>query len=73
MSKTRRKYNGSDDLGFEYQTRQSHKDKRRERRFERALRVKNVDDLTAEEGLDPVLDFENTIDDELLEIKHANV
>ena len=73
MSKTRRRYNERDYYDGGYDSRQEHKNKKQERRFERALRIKSVDDLTVEEGLDPVLDFENMIDEELLELQDANI
>ena len=73
MSKTRRRYNERDYYDGDYDSRQEYKNKKQERRFERALRIKSVDDLTVEEGLDPVLDFDNMIDDELLELKDADI
>jgi hypothetical protein len=73
MSKTRRRYNERDYYDGDYDSRQQYKNKSKERRYERALRIKSVDDLTFEEGLDPVLDFDNMTDDELLELKDANI
>lgn len=64
MSKTRRRYqdrdyfDGPDD--GEYRT---FIDKKSARRFERALRVKNIEDLTNDPGLDPD-DFYNMMEDE---------
>ena len=43
-----------------------------ERRYERALRVGDVEELTVEDGIDPD-DYENMLDEELLELQHAHL
>jgi hypothetical protein len=53
-------------------SREEHRNKSKERRYERALRVKSIQDLTLEEGMDPD-DYANIVDDELLELQNANV
>jgi hypothetical protein len=54
------------DEEFEVDTRKI-KDKRKERRFERALRTKDISELSHEDGLDPE-DIEDEIwDDEIVD------
>jgi hypothetical protein len=73
MSKTRRRYqdrdyfDGPDD--GEYRT---FIDKKSARRFERALKVKNVEDLIEEPGLDPD-DYANWLDEELMDLQNADI
>jgi len=67
MSKTRRRNNERDYYDGDYDSRQEYKNKKQERRYERALRVKSIEDLTSEEGLDPN-DF-----DHLMELRDAHV
>jgi hypothetical protein len=72
MSKTRRRYNERDYYDGDYDLRQEYKNKKQERRYERALRVKSVEDLTVEEGLSPD-DFDYMLEEELMELQDANV
>jgi len=73
MSKTRRRYQDRDyfdgpDEG-EYRT---FIDKKTARRFERALKVKNVEDLIEEPGLDPDF-FDYMVEEELMDLQNANI
>jgi hypothetical protein len=72
MSKTRRRNNERDYYDGDYDSRQEYKNKKQERRYERALRVKSVEDLTVEEGLDPN-DFDYMLEEELMDLQNANV
>ena len=45
---------------------------KKNKRIERALRTMDVEELTVEEGIDPD-DYANWLDEELLEMQHANV
>lgn len=66
MSKTRRRNNERDYYDGDYESRYEYKDKKKERRYERALRIMNIDELTEEEGLTPD-DFDNIVEDEMLQ------
>ena len=72
MSKTRRRNNERDYYDGDYESRQEIKNKKMERRYERALRVGDVEELTVEDGIDPD-DYENMLDEELLELQHAHL
>ena len=72
MSKTRRRNNERDYYDGDFESRQETKNKKLERRIERALRVGDVEELTVEDGIDPD-DFENMLDEELLELQHAHL
>ena len=72
MSKTRRRNNERDYYDGDYESRQEIRNKKQERRYERALRVKNIDDLTIEEGLDPDW-FDYMVEEELMELQNADV
>ena len=72
MSKTRRRNNERDYYDGDYESRQEIKNKKMERRYERALRVGDVEELTVEDGIDPD-DYENMLDEELLELQHAQL
>ena len=72
MSKTRRRNNERDYYDGDYESRQEPRNKKLERRYERALRVKSIEDLTVEDGIDPD-DYENMLDEELLELQDAHI
>jgi hypothetical protein len=72
MSKTRRRNNERDYYDGDFESRQEIKNKKMERRYERALRVGDVEELTVEDGIDPD-DYENMLDEELLELQHAHL
>lgn len=72
MSKTRRRNNERDYYDGDYESRQEIRNKKQERRYERALRVKNIDDLTIEEGLDPD-DFDYMLEEELMDLQNADI
>lgn len=74
MSKTRRRYSDFDYFDGEYDVRQDYKDKKRERRYQRALRTKSIDELVHEDGIDPD-DYDNMVEDDLVSMEHdrANI
>jgi hypothetical protein len=72
MSKTRRRNNERDYYDGDYESRQETKNKKLERRIERALRVGDIEELTVEDGIDPD-DYENMLDEELLELQNAHL
>ena len=72
MSKTRRRNNERDYYDGDYESRQETKNKKLERRIERALRVGDVEELTVEDGIDPD-DYANWLDEELMDLQNADV
>ena len=72
MSKTRRRNNERDYYDGDYESRQETKNKKLERRIERALRVGDVEQLTVEDGIDPD-DYANWLDEELMDLQNADV
>ena len=72
MSKTRRRNNERDYYDGDYESRQETKNKKLERRIERALRVGDVEELTVEDGMDPDY-FDYMVEEELMELQDADV
>jgi len=72
MSKTRRRNNERDYYDGDYESRQETKNKKLERRIERALRVGDVEQLTVEDGIDPDY-FDYMIEEELMDLQNADV
>lgn len=72
MSKTRRRNNERDYYDGDYESRQETKNKKLERRIERALRVGDIEELTVEDGMDPDY-FDYIVEEELLELQDADV
>jgi hypothetical protein len=72
MSKTRRRNNERDYYDGDYESRQETKNKKLERRIERALRVGDVEELTVEDGMDPDY-FDYMIEEELMDLQNADV
>ena len=72
MSKTRRRNNERDYYDGDYESRQETKNKKLERRIERALRVGDVEELTVEDGIDPDY-FDYMIEEELMDLQNADV
>lgn len=46
--------------------------RKKDKRIERALRTMDIEQLVQEDGIDPD-DYANWLDDELMEMQHANV
>jgi hypothetical protein len=72
MSKTRRRNNERDYYDGDYESRQETKNKKLERRIERALRVGDVEELTVEDGIDPDY-FDYMVEEELMDLQNADV
>jgi hypothetical protein len=72
MSKTRRRNNERDYYDGDYESRQETKNKKLERRIDRALRVGDVEELTVEDGIDPDY-FDYMVEEELMELQDADV
>ena len=72
MSKTRRRNNERDYYDGDFESRQEIKNKKLERRIERALRVGDVEELTDEDGMDPDY-FDYIVEEELMELQNADV
>lgn len=72
MSKTRRRNNERDYYDGDYESRQETKNKKLERRIERALRVGDIEELTVEDGMDPDY-FDYIVEEELMELQDADV
>jgi len=72
MSKTRRRNNERDYYDGDYESRQETKNKKLERRIERALRVGDIEELTVEDGMDPDY-FDYIVEEELMELQNADV
>jgi hypothetical protein len=72
MSKTRRRNNERDYYDGDFESRQETKNKKLERRIERALRVGDVEELTDEDGMDPDY-FDYMVEEELMELQNADI
>jgi hypothetical protein len=72
MSKTRRRNNERDYYDGDFESRQEIKNKKLERRIERALRVGDVEELTDEDGMDPDY-FDYMVEEELMELQNADI
>jgi hypothetical protein len=72
MSKTRRRNNERDYYDGDFESRQEIKNKKLERRIERALRVGDIEELTVEDGMDPDY-FDYIVEEELMELQNADV